>query len=379
MSSVQIDERDQVKVSEEIARLKAVYSVGLLDTERETEFDELVQLAAAICGTPMSGITLLDERRQWFKAEEGIGVTETPREFAFCDYTIRSKKLFVVEDARADTRFAANPLVIGDPHVQFYAGMPLTTREGFALGALCVIDREPRKLSRQQKQALEVLARQVIGRIELRIQQKATAEAIAEKDRLAQGLKEQQAELEAANDRLMSLVLTDTLTGLKNRRAFDERLRIEFSMARRKRRNLSVVLLDADDFKIVNDSFGHPAGDAVLQRIAKVIMETVRETDLAARYGGEEFAVILPESGEREARRWCCRLQKALAAVSWEHIPVTLSIGIAVRVPECSSGAELVEKADQALYLAKTNGKNRIEGPGEAYACSEAAMVVGTA
>ena len=108
-----------------------------------------------------------------------------------------------------------------------------------------------------------------------------------------------QAELEAANERLRGLVVTDDLTGLRNRRAFEERLAFEFSMARRKKRDLTLVLVDADDFKKVNDELGHAAGDSVLQQLARVLQDTVRLTDLAVRFGGEEFAVILTENDER--------------------------------------------------------------------------------
>jgi diguanylate cyclase (GGDEF)-like protein len=174
-----------------------------------------------------------------------------------------------------------------------------------------------------------------------------------------------QAELEAANDRLRGLVVTDDLTGLRNRRAFEERLAFEFSMARRKRRDLTVVLIDADDFKRVNDRLGHLAGDSVLQQLARVLQATVRLTDLAVRYGGEEFAAILPENDERSALQWCARLQKALANEEWEHYPVTVSMGAAGLTPACVDGSHLVAMADQALYRAKRKGKNCFVGAGD--------------
>jgi diguanylate cyclase (GGDEF)-like protein len=174
-----------------------------------------------------------------------------------------------------------------------------------------------------------------------------------------------QAELEAANDRLRNLAVTDDLTGLRNRRAFEERLAFEFSMARRKKRDLAVVLLDADDFKRINDRLGHPAGDSVLQQVARVLQETVRLTDLAVRFGGEEFAVILPESDERSALLWCRRMQRALEATEWEHHAVTVSMGAAGMTPACMDGSHMVAMADQALYRAKRKGKNCCVGAGE--------------
>ena len=174
-----------------------------------------------------------------------------------------------------------------------------------------------------------------------------------------------QAELEAANDRLRGLAVTDDLTGLKNRRAFEERLAFEVSMARRKRRDLTLVLIDADNFKRVNDQLGHSAGDSVLQQLARVLQATVRLTDLATRFGGEEFAVILPENDERSGLLWCARLQKALAGAPWEHYPVTVSMGAAGLTPACVDGSHLVAMADQALYRAKRQGKDRFVGASE--------------
>jgi diguanylate cyclase (GGDEF)-like protein len=175
-----------------------------------------------------------------------------------------------------------------------------------------------------------------------------------------------QVELEAANDRLRNLSVTDDLTGLRNRRAFEERLAFEFSMARRKRRDLSVVLVDADDFKKVNDRLGHAAGDSVLQQLAKVLQDTVRLTDLAVRFGGEEFAVILPENDERSALLWCRRLHQALSDTVWEHQPVTVSMGAAGMTLACVDGSHLVAMADQALYRAKRKGKDCSVGSGDA-------------
>ncbi|MDP9040197.1 MAG: sensor domain-containing diguanylate cyclase [Acidobacteriota bacterium] len=343
----------------------ARYARELLNGEWESEFDELAQLAATICGTPISAITLLDGCLYRFKAAVGLDLPDTACEFAFCDYAIRRPGLFLVENALEDPRFATNPLVVDEPRIRFYAGMPLETPDGFALGTLCVIDRRPRRLTEQQRDAMRVLARQVMGRVELRIQQKAAAEAIAEKDRLTAWLAEYQRQLEDANDRLRSLATTDVLTGLRNRRVFEERLTFEFSMARRKQRDLAVVVLDADNFKNVNDELGHAAGDAVLQMLARVMMERARTTDVPVRLGGEEFAVILPDTDEHGALGWSRRMQEALAAAPWTGRAVTVSIGVAGLMPWCADPAQLVARADEALYRAKANGKNCAVGAHE--------------
>lgn len=154
--------------SNEKERLDALRASGLLDTDAESEFDELVELAKAICETPIALVSLVDEHRQWFKARIGMDASETPREQAFCAHAILKEDLLVVEDASLDERFCDNPLVTGDLHLRFYAGAPLLDPAGFKLGTLCVLDRKPRKLSGRQAQALRTLAHQVSRIIALR-------------------------------------------------------------------------------------------------------------------------------------------------------------------------------------------------------------------
>ncbi len=142
----------------ETERLAALVATGLLDSEHEAVFDAIVTLAATICGVPMAAISLIDRDRQWFKASVGLGVSETPREDAFCAHTILRPEAMEIGDACTDARFRDNRLVLGEPHIRFYAGVPLHTGAGLALGALCVIDREPRQLDEAQRRSLKQLA-----------------------------------------------------------------------------------------------------------------------------------------------------------------------------------------------------------------------------
>lgn len=171
-------------------RLAALRRYRILDTPRESDFDDLVKLAAEICQTPISLVSLVDLNRQWFKGSYGLDIIETPRRLSFCSHAIKEpESTMVVPDATKDPRFFDNELVTGGPGIRFYAGVPLVTPEGHALGTLCVIDRKPRELSEKQKEALQVLSRQVLTQLELR-------RRVAELSHVTEQLRETNVELE---------------------------------------------------------------------------------------------------------------------------------------------------------------------------------------
>ncbi|GAB3663449.1 hypothetical protein GCM10027594_32260 [Hymenobacter agri] len=154
--------------ADEQERLEVLHSYGILDTEPESVFNELAQLAAYVCGTPMAVVSLLDNERQWLKARVGVEIHEVPREQTFCQYALYATDVFEIPDARADAQYAHNPMVVGAPHVRFYAGIPLLSPEGYPLGTLCAFDTVPRSLTAGQRDALRLLARQVMAHLELR-------------------------------------------------------------------------------------------------------------------------------------------------------------------------------------------------------------------
>ena len=156
------------KPANEEARIAALEKYAILDSDPEQSFDDLTLLASYVCKTPIALISLVDEDRQWFKSRVGIEASETSRDIAFCSTAILQGELFVVPDALADDRFRDNPLVVSDPHIRFYAGAPLVNEDGFALGTLCVVDRKPRELAPDQRDALKALSRLVLAQLEFR-------------------------------------------------------------------------------------------------------------------------------------------------------------------------------------------------------------------
>ncbi len=167
----------------ESARVTALDRYAILDTEPEQAFDDLVALAANVCRTPIAMLSLVDDHRQWFKSKVGVEIRETPRETSFCAHAIEQRELFIVADTSNDERFRENPLVVNDPHIRFYAGAPLINEDGFALGTLCVIDRQPRELDDTQQEALKSLSRLALVQMELRRNLELLKEALNDRTR----------------------------------------------------------------------------------------------------------------------------------------------------------------------------------------------------
>ena len=184
---------------------------------------------------------------------------------------------------------------------------------------------------------------------------------ISESKRYERELEAVRAQLEASNATLRELSTTDELTNTHNRRSFIERLRIEWERATRLDAPLSLLMIDVDHFKAYNDSFGHLAGDAVLQQLAQLLCETARSIDVVARYGGEEFSVILPDADHEGAHTFAERFRVAIESANWPRRNLTVSIGVSTRTPKTKDAGFLLDRADNALYRAKRNGRNRVE------------------
>jgi diguanylate cyclase (GGDEF)-like protein/PAS domain S-box-containing protein len=214
---------------------------------------------------------------------------------------------------------------------------------------------------------LEMMWRAVFNREGKVVRLQASSRDITERKEYEKRLEETQRKLKARTDQLEeakiqleALAALDGLTGLKNRRAFQDRLQEEISRSRRHGHPLSLILLDIDHFKSYNDTFGHPKGDEVLRAVGKLLSRTMRDTDFAARYGGEEFAIILPNTDRAGAEQVAERLRSAIAAAEWDDRAITASVGTASFSSDVNNVDALLEHADRALYRSKEAGRNRV-------------------
>ena len=342
-------------------RLAMLKEYAILDTLPEQAYNDFTTLASLICGTPIALVSLIDDHRQWFKANVGLDAEETPRSLAFCSHAIMTpEQTMVVEDATLDERFASNPLVTGDPHIRFYAGAPLLTPTGEALGTLCIIDREPRQLTEPQRQALEILSRAIMVQLELRRSIATLEETILDQETYVELMHEYQRDMDKVRGHLEAQSVTDVLTGVKNRRCFDLRLEEECQRALSRQTSLALLMIDIDRFKDLNDQLGHPAGDETLRAVAQLLQSELRSGDELFRYGGEEFAVILPETTLRGAFVLAERFRRIVQRAPWKSRAVTVSIGAATIGEDTGTPTDLIRAGDRALYHAKQNGRNRV-------------------
>ena len=235
----------------ENTRLKELLSLNILDTSPEDEYDEITALASQVCEAPISLISLIDKDRQWFKSRHGTRAVETPRDFAFCAHAIMSpNSLFEVSNTITDHRFHDNPLVVRDPYVIFYAGMPLVTSRGHALGTLCVIDNKPKKLSESQRKALKTLSNQVATNLELR------------KNRVEKNLeKEKQREKSAMLKEMANLISYDLKSPINNIIGLSEALSDPDNISPELRKKLSkLISLSAYQLKdLIDDALTYAA------------------------------------------------------------------------------------------------------------------------
>ncbi|TXH01015.1 MAG: sensor domain-containing diguanylate cyclase [Rhodocyclaceae bacterium] len=329
-------------------RIASLRQMLLLSTPDEEAFDRVTRTAQRLFKVPIALVSIIDAQRQWFKSCIGLPVRETGRDVSFCGHAIMTDELFVIENALADPRFADNPLVVGEPHVIFYAGRPLKNAEGFTVGTLCIIDHTPRTLGFEDRRALDDLG--------------CWIEHIFYERELSDLQKHMLSELDVARRASM----LDPMLNIWHHAASLEILEKEMLRAFRGKSPLSVLMIDVDHFKQINDEYGHPVGDAILIEFTKCLRSCTRPYDSIGRYGGDEFIVVLPDTNPETAHQIAERLLKALQMFPFvpedEVIEVTVSVGIgsANFSDDTPEPAELVKRAGTALLLVKKEGRNGI-------------------
>lgn len=336
-------------------RLAALRRIALLDTPREECFDRLTRLGAKLTEVPATFVSLVDLHRDFYKSAFGFGEPlASVRQLegrTFCHYAIATEEPLVLDDVTKELVFRDVPTVqsLG---VRAYVGIPLVTEDGQVIGSFCAIDFKPKHWTERDIDILSDLARSTMREIELRmlIQESASTNL---------RLVEQMQKVNVLNQQLEVLTTTDSLTGVNNRRAFEHSLAQELALVERRSTPLSLVIIDVDYFKMINDTYGHAAGDKVLQTIAALLTKCARNVDVVARIGGEEFAVILPNTDEASALTVAERMRAAVANEVWLNTPLTISLGTATLLNH-ENASSLFVRADKAMYLAKENGRNRI-------------------
>ncbi len=311
---------------DEAKRLKALRMLGVLDTPAEERFDRLTRLARRSFGVPIALVSLIDANRQWFKSRQGLEATETPRDISFCGHAILGSDTLVIPDAHADERFADNPLVTAEPCIRFYAGRPISAPDGCKIGTLCLIDSEPRSFTDEDLELLDDLAEMV--------EDELTACQIAS---------------------------IDELTGLSNRRGFHALAQTVLALCQRLQKSASLLFIDLDGFKPINDRFGHEEGDRALREVADMLVDAFRNSDVIARLGGDEFGVLLTHVSAAELKipmeRFAQRVQLRNAAPEARYA-IGYSVGVATSEPEqplCLE--ELMSQADRLMYEKKQENK----------------------
>jgi len=338
----------QPPARDEDLRLASLRRLHVLDPEGEERFDRITRLACIAVGTPFAAIALVDRDHVWYKSMRGIELQSLPRHLSPCAIAIGLDGPLVVSDATRDPRLASLPLVTGDPHLRFYASHPLYAPDGRRIGGVCVADTVAREIGDAELVTLRDLA----AIVEMELQVGALAQA--------------RSELASDLDVARRQVFIDPLTQTWNRAGILEILQREHARARRTKTLVGVAMVDLDNFKDINDSYGHLTGDRVLRTAAERMIEAVRPYDAVGRYGGEEFLIVLVE---REASRVASIAERVRAniaqrPVSMDRRTISMSASVGVACSETGVGPQdihqLLQRADEALYSAKRNGRNQV-------------------
>lgn len=316
-------------------------------TPIEERFERITRLARRALNVPVAAITFLTDEKQWFKSVAGWSVTELSNDHSFCPITLAAGQLTVFEDTSQETALRQHPLVTTGPQFRFYAGLPLTDEHEQPCGTFCVFDRQPRQLSAADQATLSDLA------------------AIAQREIMSERMKSVHASLTSKLGIARRESMMDPLTRLWNRRGASVMLKSALDDARENRSNVGIAILDLDNFKLINDSFGHQVGDDVLRKTALRLIQSVRTDDTVCRVGGDEFLLIMKDSDSGMARSTTERIRQQVAGkpvpTRAGAIRISTSVGYVVRSGDDETAVEdMIKLADQALLESKSQGRDRV-------------------
>ncbi len=337
------------KPVDDAERVESLHKLNLLDTPLEHRFERITRMVCLMLNVPVSAFSLIDSERQWFKSIQGLHATENTLPESMCAYTILGDDVMVVPDAKKDQRFIDNPMVDGtNSDISFYAGCPVRAPDGRKIGSLCAIDMKPRDMKPEHIFVLRDLAQMIES--ELKVAQMAHTQA------------QLITELDTAN----RLALVDPLTRIWNRAGIEDVIRREWADHIRKDTPIALVMADIDHFKRVNDTYGHPVGDTVIQEVAKRLLLALRTEDAVGRVGGEELLIVLPGCPMENLFDTVERIRLSVVSepipTAAGHINITMSFGGSAETPTVlSQSSQMISVADEALYHAKKSGRNQTQ------------------
>jgi len=311
---------------DEAARLFSLQKLNILDTHPEERFDRITRLAKKLFNVPIALISLIDKDRQWFKSHQGLEAKEIPREVSFCGHTILDSDIVVVENTLEDERFSNNPLVVKNPNIHFYAGYPLKCKDNLHIGTLCIMDHEPRQFSSEDQEALRDLAKVVEREL-----------------------------------KTMAMSMTDNLTGISNKLGFFELAKQALSLCKRAHKSLTLLKINLDHFKIINENFGHEEGDHVLKDMANILQRTFRQSDVIARLNGDEFAVLCTYTEKEDIPTLLVRLHRSVYNYN-QNNPKQYILDYSIGAVEFSATTKhnlehMAREASLQMYLNKEHGR----------------------
>lgn len=316
-----------VPLTDEEGRIAALYRYDLLNGAHNVMLERLARLAKTALGTAISGVTIIDREEVHFRAAIGMSDRPMRRSSTFCDTIVATGRPFTVSDVTEDPRCVGHPVHAEHPDIRAYCGVPLITSDGFVAGSIFVIDTAPRTFTDNDTAVLAQLAKVAIEHLELQ-----------------------------------QMARYDFLTGAVTRRTFQFEVEREYARAMRYDRPAALVFMDIDQFRAINEVFGHGAGDEAMRAVANRCMETMRQSDVFGRVGGEEFAMLLPETLAYEAGQCAERLRDLVGQLRFKTEKgvrsVTASFGVAPLRSDITSAAHWFADADVALYNAKKAGGN---------------------